>query len=402
MATKLPMRKRRVDLPLAVTLGLLVLMAALLGVGGLFVRTIVGSAFSDAERIRIARVHAGDMVRQQLDEETGVRGYVLLRKPIMLEPYYGARENLPRYFRRVRADLVALNVVQTLPLLRDAERANYRWVHEIAFPIVSTRGDHPRLALRGKVLVDRFRSDADAIDRALARRTVLVNARAQSALVWVGSFSVAAVSAFVLAALVFTIQQYRLNVSLEAERAAYETEKRVADILQQALGERLFPQLPDVRFSATYVPATEQTKIGGDWYDAIQLSEDRVLVAIGDVTGHGIEAVVAMNKARQLLISSALLDATPGSVLQRLNAELIRIRSPIITAICGVIDTRTREFEFASAGHPPPVIFEPRAGARLLSFGSLPLGVSGQTEYATQTVHMTRGCDDRVVYRRSY
>lgn len=397
--------RRRFDWPLALTLLFLLIVVGLLVAGGLFVRTIVRSAFADAERIRIARVHVGDMVRQQLDEETGVRGYETLRNQTLLQPYYGGRTNLPLYFRRVRQDLIALHVNEALPLLRDAEATNYRWVHEVAFRLIEARARHPRLVLRGKSLMDRFRRDADAIDVALARRTVLVNARAQSAVIWVGGFSIAAVGAVILAAAIFTFQQYRLNDRLEAERAAseqerrkaaearaaYEAEKRVADVLQQAFAERLFPVLPAVAFSATYVPATEQAKIGGDWYDAIQLSKDRVLLAIGDVTGHGIEAVVAMNKARQYLISSALLDATPGNVLQRVNAELLRGRSPIITAICGIIDTQTREFTYAAAGHPPPVLFEPETGARLMNFGSLPLGVSSRAQYATQAVRVAPG-----------
>lgn len=396
---------RRLDVPLIITLSFLLIVVAVLVIGGLFLRSTVGAAFTDAERIRTARVHVGEMLRQQLDEETGVRGYVALRNPIMLQAYYGGRSNLALYFRRVFADLAALKVTEALPHLRDAERMNYRWVHEVAFPLIAGHGRHPRLQLRGKAFIDRFRFNVSAIDGALARRTLLVNARAQAAVVWVGAFSLAAVVAVILAAAIFTIQQYRLNLRIERQRvaselerrktveaqAAYQAEKRVADVLQQAFAERLFPTLPAVALSATYIPATEQTKIGGDWYDAIQLSEDRVLIAIGDVTGHGIEAVVAMNKARQLLISSALLDATPGHVLQGVNDELIRGRSPIITAVAGVIDTRTREFVYAAAGHPPPVLFEPDAGARLLKFGSLPLGVSPDVEYTTERVQTRPG-----------
>ncbi len=357
--------RRRLGAPLWLTAAFVVTVVALLIVGGLFVRSILGNAFRDAERIRMARVHVSELVRQQLDEETGVRGYEALRNPVMLQPYYGAHANMRAYFARVSADLAALRVKEALPKLRDAERTNYRWVHEVAFPLVATRARHPRLQLRGKALVDRFRTDVGAIDAALARRTVLVNSQAQRAILLVGGFVVAAVVAVVGAALIFAVQQYRLAMRLEDERAAseherrraaraqaaYETEKRVADILQEAFAERLFPELPALRFSATYVPATEQTKIGGDWYDALQLSDDRVLLAIGDVTGHGIDAVVAMNKARQLLIGSALLDAIPGAVLQRVTtsscAENHRSSPPLPVA-----STRAR----TSLLMPPPGI----------------------------------------------
>lgn len=396
---------RRLQRPLVLTLGFMLVVVASIIAGGFFIRSLVGNAFRDAERVRTARVHVADMVKQQLDEETGVRGYAAVRLPIMLAPYYGGRANLPLYFRRVRSDLEGLKLRQALPALRDAMRANSLWLHQVASPTVLRRRSNRSQELRGKQLVDRFRIDSSHIDAVLARRTASVNARAQTALLWVGGFAVGAVLAIVSAALIFTVQQYLLGLRLERERveselerrktaearAAYEAEKRIADVLQEAFAERLFPALPAVSFSATYVPATEQTKIGGDWYDALQLSEHRVLLAIGDVTGHGIEAVVAMNKARQLLIGCALLDATPSSVLDRVNRELERSKSPIITAISAVIDTRTREFSYAAAGHPPPVLSEPGVSPRLLEFGSLPLGVTAKSSYQTHRVQTVPG-----------
>lgn len=366
-------------------------VVAMLIAGGFLLRATVSKAFQDAERIRLARTHVAMMFAQQLNEETGLRGYAVVRLPLMLEPYYGGRANLPLYFRRVRADLKALDVPRALPALKDAGRTNYRWVHEVAFPIIRSRARHTTLELRGKVYVDRFRYDTEAIDLALAARTVAVNTRAQAAVLSVGGFAVAAVVAVLLAATVFTVQQYRLGIRLERERTAYETEKRIADVLQDAFAERLLPSLAAVRFSATYVPATEQAKIGGDWYDALQLPDDRVLVAIGDVTGHGIDAVIAMNKARQLLISYALIEATPAGVLERVNFDLVRGKSPLITAICGIIDTRTREFAYACAGHPPPVVVEPQGNAKLLDFGSLPLGVAVKAGYRTSRMQLQPG-----------
>jgi serine phosphatase RsbU (regulator of sigma subunit) len=404
LVTKIPSGER-LQTPVAITLGFMLLVVALLVALGLFVRATVSKAFIDADRIRLARTHVATLFAQQLNEETGVRGYAVLRLPLMLEPYYGGRTNMPLYLRRVRADLTELDIPNALPALRDAARTNYRWVHEVAFQIIRSHRRHTALELRGKVYVDRFRADADAIDLALAARTVAVNTHAQEAVLLVGSFAVAAVVVVILAALLFMVQQYRLGVRLERERgaseeqrgradeahAAYETEKRIADILQAAFAERLLPSLPDVSFSATYVPAPEQAKIGGDWYDALQLAEDRVLVAIGDVTGHGIDAVVAMNKARQLLIGYALVDATPAGVLERVNFDLVRSKSPLITAICGIIDTRTREFLYSCAGHPPPVLVEPRDHARLLDFGSLPLGVAVKAGYRTSRVQLSAG-----------
>jgi serine phosphatase RsbU (regulator of sigma subunit)/CHASE3 domain sensor protein len=382
---------RRFRAPLVLTLAFLLVVVALLVVGGLFVRSIVAASFLDSERFRVARVHVADLLKEQLDEETGVRGYSATRVRLLLAPYFEGRVKVPVLIRRIRLDLEELDVRQALPALHDASLLNWKWVHEVAFPLVLKRGPHRALEIRGKYLMDRFREDVAGIDVALARRTTLTDAGAQSAVVWVGGFALGAVIAVVLAATIFTTQQYRMGVRLERERIASEEERRIGEILQDALAERILPALPMVRFSATYVPATEQTKIGGDWYDALQLSENRVLIAIGDVAGHGIEAVMAMNRARHMLIGCALLDPTPDRVLARVNAELVRIKSPMTTALSGIVDAKTLEFAYATAGHPPPVLVEPGGRARLLEFGALPLGVVGNAEYRTHRVAMVPG-----------
>jgi serine phosphatase RsbU (regulator of sigma subunit) len=391
--------------PLLLTVAFLLVVVVALIAAGVYVRSVVGSSFHEVEAIRSARVHVAGMLKQQLDEETAVRGYAAVRLPILLSSYYGGRANLPLYFDRVGSDLASLNLRPELPTLNDAIRTNKRWLHQVAFPLITTHRNRRPLELHGKTLVDRFRIDSASIDTALARLATAANAGAQEAVLLVGAFAAAAIVAIVLAAITFSVQQFRLALRLERQRvaseaerrrsaemrAAYETEKRIADVMQEAFSQRVFPDLPAVRLSATYVPATEEAKIGGDWYDAFELPRERVLLAIGDVTGHGIEAVVAMNKARQVIIGGALLDATPDSVLGHANFELVRARSPIITAVAAIIDTTTLEFWYATAGHPPPVLLEPGRRARLLDFGSLPLGVAAKTKYRTHRVQTVPG-----------
>jgi serine phosphatase RsbU (regulator of sigma subunit) len=391
--------------PIALTLAFMVLVVALLVEAGIFVRGTVRASFRDAEGIRAARMHVADLLGDQLDEETGVRGYAAAREPILLSPYYAGRSRMSVSVARVRSDLERSNVPAAMPALTDAVDANRRWLREIAFPLILAHGPDARLQLQGKALVDRFRADGIAIDAALARRGAFIDGRAQGAVFAVGALALSSILAVAIAALIFSVQQYRLGERLERERAkseverrrlaearaAYVAEKRIADTLQQAFSERLFPDLPTMSISATYLPATEESKVGGDWYDALQLPGDRVMLVIGDVTGHGIDAVVAMNKARQLLIGSALLDANPSAVLGRANLELARGKSALITAICAVVDTRTHEFSYATAGHPPPVLLEPGGRAKLLEFGSLPLGVAAETEYVTRSVQTGPG-----------
>jgi serine phosphatase RsbU (regulator of sigma subunit) len=396
---------RRLPVPLVLTLTFLLLIVLSLIAVGLYVRARLAESVADTEQIRAARLLVGDAVRAQIDEETGVRGYAVARDPVLLEPYHRGRANLPRYLQRIRVVTTNLGLREAPPFVTDATKTNRRWLTRVAFPLLLIRKGGHVLELRGKVLVDRFRADMAAVDRALVQRQQAGDARAQRAIVLVYLLALAAVAAIVLAAALFAVQQYGLGVSLEQERAAskrqrrqsakmraaYEAEKRVVDTLQRAFAQRDLPELPGLRLSATYVPATEEAKVGGDWYDALPLTHDRVLLAIGDVTGHGFEAAVAMNKARQTLISCALIDPNPGSILQRANAQLVADESPIITAVTGLVDARTCSFWYAAAGHPAPVLLEPGHRARFLDVGSLPLGLAAGTAYLTHRIRSKPG-----------
>lgn len=381
----------RVHAPLVFTLVLLLLLIVSLVIGGRLLQTIVRTSFQNAEGIRATRMLVVHVVNEQLDEETGIRGYAAVHQAILLEPYYKGRSAFPSSVRRLRRALLARNQTQALLTLDDAVYVNRRWEEHVAAPSRSTKPGSSYLALHGKWLIDRFRIDMVRIDTLLAQQEVRSDARAEAAIPWIGIFAAAAVVIVVLATVLFGIQQYALGLRLEGERAAREAEMRITDTLQEAFLQRIFPTLPTLSFSATYRPATEEAKVGGDWYDALQLSADRVLVVIGDVTGHGIDATIAMNKARQYLIASALLDPSPQRMLERVNRQIVRENGALITAIAGVIDSRTYEFAYAAAGHPPPVLCEPDRRARLLDFGGMPLGVAEGTAYRTQRLQTVPG-----------
>ena len=86
------------------------------------------------------------------------------------------------------------------------------------------------------------------------------------------------------------ISWYGTVVDIEAQKAALERTKRVAETLQKAFLPRALPQRASLRFDATYVSAEEDALVGGDWYDAFEMPDGRLGFSIGDVAGHGIEA----------------------------------------------------------------------------------------------------------------
>ena len=106
------------------------------------------------------------------------------------------------------------------------------------------------------------------------------------------------------------------------------------------------------------------------------LPNGRVALTIGDVTGHGLEAAVIMGEIRQSLRAAASFeDAAPSQILDRASRLLVGSgRSVFVTAVFGVLDPRTGLFEYATAGHPSPIIYDGSTLRRLAGSG-LPIGL---------------------------
>jgi len=156
----------------------------------------------------------------------------------------------------------------------------------------------------------------------------------------------------------------------------YERERTTADSFQRAMLPYVMPQLDNVSFSASYSAASESRRVGGDFYDAFLLPNGRVALTIGDVTGHGLEAAVIMGEIRQSLRAAASFeDASPSQILDRASRLLIGSgRTVFVTAVFGELDPRSGVFEYATAGHPSPIVY---AGGDLhrLPGSGLPIGL---------------------------
>jgi PAS domain S-box-containing protein len=158
--------------------------------------------------------------------------------------------------------------------------------------------------------------------------------------------------------------------------SAYERERRVATTLQRAFLTQTLPLVEGFAFDAVYRPSEREAAIGGDWYDAFALDDERIVVSIGDVAGHGLDAAVVMGNVRQAIrVVARVVEPDPTVMLDAVDRTLRR-DSPntMVTAFIGIIDTRARTLTFASAGHPPPLMFA-RDEISELSHRGLPLGL---------------------------
>lgn len=194
-------------------------------------------------------------------------------------------------------------------------------------------------------------------------------------------------------------------VELAAERAAlgieharvFDRERGIAETLQRALLPATLPDLGPMSAAVRYVPAAEGTEVGGDWYDVIPLADGHVGVAMGDVTGHGLEAAALMAQLRHGLRAYALETLDPATVAERLDRL---IHSPglerLATLLYAVI-APDLSIQFVNAGHLPPLVVRATGEVDFLeSTGGLPIGCD-TTPYPTDRVHLEPG-DVLVLY----
>lgn len=162
--------------------------------------------------------------------------------------------------------------------------------------------------------------------------------------------------------------QFLQNIAAEAALAVenarlHRTEHRVAETLQRSLLPSALPSLPRLGLAARYLPATEGTRAGGDWYDVLDLDDHTVAIVVGDVVGHGPAAAAVMGQLRSALTAYLLQGHGPATALRWLTRFARRVQgAPASTAIAVVIDTDTRELRWARAGHPPPLVVDPSGG----------------------------------------
>ncbi len=156
--------------------------------------------------------------------------------------------------------------------------------------------------------------------------------------------------------------------------------------------------LPDLRGAVRYRPAEKDHLVGGDWYDALTLPTGEVLLCVGDVAGHGIEAATGMVALRNALRGLAATGAGPAQLLTWLNSVTHHLTDSVTaTAVCGLYHPGTRRLRWARAGHLPPVLLRDGRAETLPQLGGILLGAIDHADYEEGEV-LLRGGDTLVMY----
>lgn len=173
------------------------------------------------------------------------------------------------------------------------------------------------------------------------------------------------------------LEEIGRRTSLALDRAeSFARERRLIQTLQKATLPTRLATIADASLSAIYRPAALEVQVGGDWYDAFDLDGRRVLLTVGDVTGHGLEASIVMGKLRHAINVVAMYEPDPVRILNAAEEIMLR-RFPgsVATAFVAIFDAARRTITYANAGHPYPILRRVDGSLKELEAEGLPIGL---------------------------
>jgi len=194
------------------------------------------------------------------------------------------------------------------------------------------------------------------------------------------------------------VDNARLHQKVLRQRELEQERQRNADEMDLAVQVQLDflpkspPEIPGYEFYDFYEAAME---VGGDYFDYIELPENRIAVPVGDVAGKGVPAALLMAKLSSSARFELLSKPTVSKALYELNAEIgsSGLGHRFITLSMAVIDPKTHEVTIANAGHPPAFLRHSDGTVEELGaeIAGTPLGVIPEQHFTTTSFTMQEG-----------
>jgi serine phosphatase RsbU (regulator of sigma subunit) len=196
----------------------------------------------------------------------------------------------------------------------------------------------------------------------------------------------------------FMADQLVILLHQTAEKARLEQELEVARTIQETLVPPNEPiERGHFKFAGFFQPASQ---CGGDWWTWHELTGDKILVVIGDVTGHGVPSAMitaAAKAACDVARSVYNDDVTVTKLLEIMNYAIFESakRKFVMTCFASIVDTRRRTITYANAGHNFPYLFRTGEDGKG-EFGSLMirgnrLGDLRESRYEAKTTELLPG-----------
>lgn len=196
--------------------------------------------------------------------------------------------------------------------------------------------------------------------------------------------------------LVITLERAEFYEVAEARRIELEKELQIAREVQESLMARDMPAIPGFELAAAWRPAKE---IAGDFYDVFRLPGGRWGILIGDVADKGAAAALYMAMVHSLILSAALREPSPASVLMDVNQTILRQAFSLVyvTAFLAVLDPKKSRLRYANAGHNPPLLRRATGEIETLMRTGSVLGMIDDQRISEATITLEPG-DALVLY----
>jgi len=178
---------------------------------------------------------------------------------------------------------------------------------------------------------------------------------------------------------------------ITVQKNRIESEMKMATLVQEGFLPGATPFTPGFKFAAKTIPAKF---VGGDFFDFMELEQDRLGMVLGDVSGKGVSAALYMAKLMSDFRYVALLDPQPGEVIRQVN-KIVTRRSRngmFATAVYMLLDVKSKKLKVCNAGHHSMLIR--RGDSKILELGKaggIPLGIFESSTYSEEEIQLFPG-----------
>ncbi len=180
-----------------------------------------------------------------------------------------------------------------------------------------------------------------------------------------------------------------LAKQLERQTMILARDKTVARKLQESVRPLWLTDFEGVEFETESYTGS---RVGGDFYDVIKLSDTTIGVLIADVSGYGLPASVIMATARMAFRTFATTESSPKAILNKSNQALLEstLAGHHLTAFMGILDTEMLTFQYVNASHCPPYLLRDKSVDPLDTDG-LFVGMFDDPRYEQKSIQLERG-----------
>lgn len=189
------------------------------------------------------------------------------------------------------------------------------------------------------------------------------------------------------------------NARLHEEEQALKEMRHEIELAAQIQKQLLPKEQPNIKGYGLCGRNVTARSVGGDYYDFIQLGNNRWAICLGDVSGKGMPASLLMANMQAILRGQVTYQPSPGTLLKNANRQLYQSTGmeKFVTLFLCILDTDSHTIHYSSGGHEYPFLIHSDSSHSRLKAGGIPVGVMEDQEYEEETVGLKPG-DKLVIF----